>query len=518
MARYNISFDGEVMPSFMSVVSVTNSILPSITQNTTTIPYRIGEYCYGTEIGTRKIEVEVIIFADKAEKLPLYTREVARWLMHREPKKLVLGDMVGYYYNAIFTGDSALEELSKIGRATLTFMCYDPLLYGEESITSYPAGGSLNVENLGTAPTYPVVTMTAKRNLSEFNLVSGNEYVSVGKGMGVQDKPIDRDPYVLNERFVSLNKWTQAPSMVGDGVSIDMAKSDWEIYEGTSIRIAEKSWKDGVEWHGGGLESEWATPTQDFEFVAPVYFNANTHRSRGMIQTNIKDSSNRVISTVVYKRDTIDSETLKIIVKLHSTGGSSRVVFSQNLYSTNADFVGQVRIKRVGKKWSFSLERKYKNYVNDVSQSDWWKDGNGLSTYSSGVFYDNSSQYTSPIKKVQVGMFMWDKYEEGKESTENSEGVLPMLRCPMHIYNVFVKKLGGTQDHQDTDTDIIIYAGDVITVDCEEGAIYKNGSYFMNNLAPKSTFIKMDKSLNKLRLEPADAFQNVIVKVVPKWY
>ena len=518
MPRYNVSFDGELMPRFMSVVKVDNSILPEISQNTISVPGRVGSFCFGSEIGTRQIDIEVIIFADKQNQLPKYAREVARWLMHDRPKKLELGDNPGYYYYATFTGGSALEELSKIGRATLSFMCYDPLLYGGEITTYHERGGSFSIKNLGTAPTFPIISMKANKRMTGFSVVGRNEFVEVGKGLGVQDRPVDKDPYVLDEHFVSLNRWTQAPGMAGDGVSIDLEKPAWEIYEGTSIRINESSWKEnGSEWHGGGLESDWGTPAQDFEFVAPVYFDGTLARSRGMIQTNIKDSSNRILASVQYKRSSIDMQSLRIEVILYNSRGQGTVAVSTGLFGADAKFIGAARIRRVGRRWNVAIERRYSGSINDEAQAGEWKDKTGLRQIDSRTFTDGDGSYSNPIKKAQVGMFMWGDYEKGKPKTEHEEEVLAMLRSPMLIYNVFVKNLNHNEVSSGV-SETIIYPGDRIVINCEEGAVYKNGQYFMNHLAPKSTFIKLDNYFNGLRIDPADGFSEIVVTTTPKWY
>lgn len=520
MSKYTITFDGQPMPSFMKVVKVDTMILPNITQNTMNIPGRIGSFCFGSEIGTRQIDVEVIIFAEKRNELPKYARQVASWLYHDKPKKIEFSDNRGYYYYASFTGGSSIEELSNIGRATLSFVCYDPLLYGEEYVETFEKGGSQIVGNLGTAPAYPIITMKAKTDLTGFSITSKDEYIGVGKGLSVQDSPKPKDPYVLNEKFVSLNAWTQAPSLAGKGVSIDLQKSAWEIYEGTSARINEGSWKNsGREWHGGGLERDWGSPTQDFEFVAPVRFDHTKVRSRGMIQTNLKDSSNRLLMSIKYIDGSIDTSSLKVEVALYTTSGNERVIYATYI-DGDAEFVGCVRVRRESTRWNISLEKSSGHNGRDEADFGKWQTSSGLRQIGSEFFVDTRSEYNSPVKKAQVGILMWGDYVEGKKGSDHEEEVLPEHRNDMLIYNVFVKSLSieSPDSLPDHTASYIIYNGDTIVVNCEEGAIYKNGQYFMNYLSPKSTFIKLSNASNSIRIDPVNGFSDIKVSFIPKWY
>lgn len=520
MSRYNIMFDGKPMPNFMKVVKVDNMILPTISQNTMSIPGRIGAYYFGNEIGTRQIDVEVIIFASKKNELPKYARQVAAWLYHDEPKKIEFSDNRGYYYYASFTGTSSIEELSRIGRATLSFICYDPLLYGRESVTMLNRGGQHVIGNLGTAPAFPIISMVATTDLTGFNVISKDEYIGVGKGLDVQESPKPKDPYVLNEKFVSLNAWTQAPSLAGRGVSIDLQKSAWEIYEGTIARINEESWKNtGSEWHGGGLERDWGSPTQDFEFVAPIRFDASKPRSRGMIQTNLKDSSNRLLMSIKYVDGSIDSSNLKITVSLYTTSGEERVVYSYETYN-NIDFVGCVRVKRTSTRWDISLEMSSGHTGRDEVDFGKWQTSGGLRQVDSNFFVDTKSVYNTPVQKAQIGILMWGNYIEGKPPKEHQEEVLEEGRNTMLIYNVFVKSLSleSPESLPNHTSQYIIYNGDNIVVNCEEGAIYRNGQYFMNYLSPKSTFLKLSEASNSIRIDPVNGFKDITVSFTPKWY
>lgn len=513
---YSMTYDGEPMPSFMKIVKVDNMLLPEISQNTLSIPGRVGAYCFGSEVGTRQIDVEVIIFAERKNEMPRYAREVASWLYKDKPKKLEFGDNKGFYYYATYTGTSAIEELSRIGRATLTFMCYDPLLYGNDMSQTFQRGGNLVIGNLGSAPAFPVITMRAVADLTGFNVISKDEYIGVGKGLDVQDSPKVDDPYVLNEKFVSINSWTQAPGLAGGSVSIDLQRDAWEIFEGTSVRINENQWKDGSGWHGGGLERDWGVATQDFEFSAPVRFVGEV-RKRGHIQTNLKDSNNRLLMAVKYMDGSLDSSEVNIEVCLYTTSGQEKCIYRGRV---QGDFVGCVRVRRESLRWYISVEQASGHTGRDEADFGKWQTSNGLRQIDSSFYVDSGSQYNSQVKKAQIGIMMWGRYVEHQPSEHDRPEVLLEGRNTMIIYNVFVKSLSKeSPDSLPNHTSkYIIYNGDTIVVNCEEGAIYKNGQYFMNYLTPKSTFLKLSNYSNSIRIDPVNGFSDIRVEYTPKWY
>ena len=528
MAKYNIIFNDVMMPHFMSVVKVDNSILPEVSQNTVSIPGRPGSYFFGNEIGVRQIDVEVIIFNKEARELPRYAREVAKWLYHREPVKLEFSDKPGAYYLASFTGGSAIEDLSKIGRATLSFVCFDPFMYGTKETVRMTSGGSCGIKNLGSAPSYPKITMTCAKNLTGFSIVGSEEYVSMGKSLGVQDDPTPNDPWIDGNTSgggdegggdhgdggnteVTLGKWNQSTSTPpGRGITVDLQKDAWTSVNGAALKIKDSSWKkSGTQWHGGSLERDWGRAVQDFEFMAPVCFDGTPLRSIGKMQTNVKDSSNRPLLSIVYTDDTLDDPRLNIEVILYDTSGRDRVIFSKNLFGYGSWFIGGVRVRRTGNTWSVVVEEKVDKKDSEMLSPTAWQQGGGLSRRDSINFIDVNNSYMSPAQKTQIGIFMWENH--------NPTFPLASLTNPMMVYNVFVKELTGVKTRATSNNEYLMYKGDVITIDCEEGAIYRNGEHFMNYLAPKSTFVKLDMSKNFLNISPIDGFKNVEITITPKW-
>lgn len=537
MSKYNIMFNGVIMPHFMSVVKVENSILPEVSQNTVNIPGRPGSYFFSNEIGVRQIDVDIIIFGKKPSDLPRYAKEVAKWLYHDKPVKLEFSDRQGAYYLASFTGGSAIEELSRVGKATLSFVCFDPFMYGAKETIKMTSGGTCEVKNLGTAPSYPKITMTCAKNLTSFSIISSEEYISMGKSLGVQDKPKPNDPWIDGNNSgseggdggdhgggedhgdgggsgteVTLGDWTQSTTTpLGRGVTVDLQKDAWDSINGAALKIKDNSWKkSGTQWHGGCLERDWGKTVQDFEFLAPVCFDGTPLRSIGMMQTNVRDSSNRPLLSIVYTDDTLDDPRLRIEVILYDVEGRDRVIFSKNLFGYGSWFIGGVRVRRKGNTWSVVVEEKVDKKDTEMIKPTAWQEGGGLSRRDSINFVDINNSYNSPARKTQIGIFMW----------ENHQPTFPLasLTNPMMVYNVFVKELTDIAARSYTNNEYLMYKNDVITIDCEEGAIYRNGEHFMNFLAPKSTFIKLDMNKNFLNVSPVDGYKKVEVEITPKWF
>lgn len=502
MSDFNVIFNGASMPSFLKVVKVHQSILPTITQNTLTVPGRYGAVPFGNELGARVIDLDVILFTDRLDNMPMYARQLAQWLMYNEPKKLLLSDNPGKYYMAMFSGDSTIDEIFTIGRTTLSFICYDPLQYGEEERTPINLNGETQITNIGTAPSYPMIRFKVNQNLTGITLVGSDDFVDIGSPLTVDTTPQEYEPYVFKDFLTSYSGWTQSNGLPGATINLDM--DAWEIWDNSVFRINSDRWVDGSKWHGGAIQKSFGTSAQDFECIIPVHFNGKNSRARGNIQTNILGENGQYVFKISYKDGSLSNTECAVTVTLLDGSGGEKKVFDYKIASKYRDFIGCVYVTRKGTKWDFKLRRKNgKNYD--------WGSSKGLQTLKSSSYVDTKKKYMQPIKTVQLAILMYGNYKDEEGSKKDEK------RNYMSIYNVFIKNLKQYKPSPNT-TPMIIYSGDEIAINCETGEVFKNDDYFMDFLNPNSTFISFDNLHNALSVLPEGCIQEGEVILKPAWY
>lgn len=502
MGRYRVLYNNIAMPGFCKVVEVRNSILPSISQNTLTIPGRIGAYSYGNEIGTRVIEIDIIIFSDRPNNLPMYSTQVAQWLLYNEPQKLILEDNITRYYMASFTGDSTLEELATIGKTTLTFVCYDPLQYGAETTIPINLSGMTKVTNVGTAPSFPIIRFKVNKNLTGLTVVGRDDFIDIGNPMTVDTTVEDYEPYAIKDYLESYNGWTQSSGVLGG--KIDVPISEWEVWDNSSFRIPISNFKSaGNEWHGGCIQKQATNEVQDFEFIAPIHFNGKDNRSRAQLQTNVLDNTGSSLVQVTYKDGSLNGSECIVTVDLRN-GGTKQNVLNYKIPAKYLDFVGSVYITRKSNKWTIKLGRKN-------SSSLLWSTGKGIQFLTTKSYVDSGKKFMQKAKYVQFACMIYATLKD-EEGTKND-----LSRNYMAFYNVYLKDLKPYNPSEDK-LPIIIYSGDEITIDCNTGEVYKNDEYFMDFINPTSPFIKLDNLHNGINILPEGCVSNGEIVVKASWY
>jgi predicted phage tail component-like protein len=546
MANFaGIYFNEIPMPDFVKVLHIEHSILPPISQNLLTVGGKAGAYDFGNNIGTREISIDIAIVLDEENTLPQKLEELSAWLLYDEPKELILGDNPNRYYLAKFTGDSNIKESFLVGEGTLTFLCTEPYIYGLEREILIPtdyAGEELEIVNTGNAETFPRMRFEITRDVTNFSIVSGDEFIDFGSPYTVdttEDDVVDAGGYVLRDLLVSTNGWTQAPSVTGGTVT-----GTFEVYNGNCFRQAGLDYGTGSSWHGASMVKQFSQPVQDFE--ANLFFMINTHAVAGYIgtitlktdlamrsgastrypvkKTGKKNEVYKVLSKAsngwyrlenglycsnssaysTFTPENVGANKLgKILFTILDENGSPMVLAHMQDATANYRSL-QSEVKVVKGASSYTIVRKnipsqwhhcYGKYVIKRRKNVWevslyiWV-GNRWSRHYYVKWTDSKKTYMNKASKIQLATLAFSNY--------------PAVY--MEIRDVVVKTLDNVIENNKIP--LILRAGDVLEIDNETGAILKNDRPFYEYLNPSSTFIKLQKGVNGLVISPADAFTN----------
>lgn len=139
---------------------------------------RHGVIDYGTELGKRTIELDVLLQGD--DPLDIMVSKVAAWLNPMLPAgELKIDAIPGRMFKAKYTGKLGIERLGKAGTITITMKCTDPFYYSDEkttetTLTSSPS--SVTIVSEGDIETPPVITLTNNGGNTIHGFILTNEY------------------------------------------------------------------------------------------------------------------------------------------------------------------------------------------------------------------------------------------------------------------------------------------------------------------------------------------------------
>src|SRR5699024_2991509 len=306
----------------------------------------------------RTITVPVFILADSFSDLQKVKEDMAEWLIHKEPKKLVFKDEPDRTYYALVDGSLDLNELVRWGEGEIIFVCPDPYKYG--SGQEYDVSDNDVIENKGTANADPIFELTAKEK-STFALISlgadeDSPYNIIGTPADDDVVAVDTKEPVIKEDVSTIDTWVK-PSMdmiddpnVGE-VDGNMVSDDAGIRPDDYGTVNDKQ-------RGAGLTKEITSPIQDFEIESSFDIISRYEQENWRMLIYVNDENLNPIGQIGVKDN---SRIYKRRVPLGTAGphksgyGKGRVLGDQSDFNNRANntTLFYLRMKRDGNKFTF---------------------------------------------------------------------------------------------------------------------------------------------------------------------
>jgi predicted phage tail component-like protein len=486
-------FRGKHSSEFDIIVSrVHRSMLPPLTDKSIYIPNRPGAYWFGNDIGMRQFRVEIVLKAQTKRQMIQKAREIVKWLLSNEEEELIFDDEPEKSYFGFLAGNTDIEEILTYGKTTLTFLCPDPYAYGPDIESPVYTSSPAEVTIEGEEPTFPIIRATFKAPSTFFTVATKNNHIYIGNPAGVDEITVPKEVRKLNENMSSTSDWTAHTYVDGGNVSGSFM-SDGYVFKANSYGT-------GTNWHGPCLKKMIDTPIQDFKLEATVHFSSSEQKEVGRVEVYLLDQNGVAIGKVAAKDAWGDERTMiearagkiqdgkmlisyignvtkrqrKVTTKKKVNGKEKTVteIITEG-FSTYADFYGMLRLMRVGKEW--------RAYVGKIDP----KTGRHH-TRLEVKWTDKTGKYMDKVAGVAVHVAQY--------------GTKPFVKtCQIHHVTL-------TQINTVTEIDVpeIVDAGDEIEIDCETGAVYKNGEPFLEELHISSEFFSLNPGVNQIAFEPDD--------------
>lgn len=181
-------FNGVDFTPYFVVEDVRRALLPPRALVSTKVSGAVGDQFLRLIQNQGKIEVDIRFIGTK-DQVGIQKRRVAAGLLHTEgPQKLTLPDDPGRYNMAILSESTDLTKLLGTASTTLTFICLDPLTYGQKK--TFNISTNPTMFNSGTFSAKGVITINIVKNVNFIKAVLSNngEYVRVNHNFAIGDK------------------------------------------------------------------------------------------------------------------------------------------------------------------------------------------------------------------------------------------------------------------------------------------------------------------------------------------
>ena len=164
----SFNFNG-IEKTYLTVLKGTsNQPWAPVSRSYHTVPGRAGSYMQKKKIiGNRELPQSVAIKASDKYELEFIKEDMARWLIHDEPKPLIFPEEPDRTYYAVVDGSFDPDEVVSLGKGTIPFVCPDPFKYGQE-ITANTG----KVTNIGTVEVNPVFSIRFTGSATNFTLTN----------------------------------------------------------------------------------------------------------------------------------------------------------------------------------------------------------------------------------------------------------------------------------------------------------------------------------------------------------
>lgn len=273
----NLIFNDIDFSDLIRVLDVKRSVLPVKQDYTLEVPVRHGMYYTGYKYGERSIDVDFALITKDTTEYFSQLRILADALNVDEPCKLIVGDELDKYYYAVPSSDSAIDQVVNIGKGTITFICYDPVAYSDETVsfTGDNTTGKTQIENNGTLDVPPVISVGFTKDAHFLQVTNfDRKTILLGTPPNVDNQNVTPSPVVLKDDCTTTANWIDSGNVLDShDVQREVMGTATVNRYGTGITGNDYGQSDRG-WHGCAKRRNLPMPIQDFDVNLEIAFDS----------------------------------------------------------------------------------------------------------------------------------------------------------------------------------------------------------------------------------------------------
>lgn len=420
----------------------------------------------------RTLEVPIFLMADSFSDLQKLKEDLAEWLIHDEPKKLIFKDEPDRVYYALVSGDLNLEELIRWGSGTITFICPDPFKYSsEETITGTD---NLAIHNDGTADAEPIFELTATKKTTFAMVSDGTEYNVIGKIADDDVEIVDEKVKVYG--LTGIDGW----SSEGTQPYARFPKIDGTmVYDETGLR--PDGYGTGDKIHGPAVMRELNETIDDFEMNAIFDIISERKEDNFRMEIGLLDENFNQLAMIGINDNSKYKNERNGLARMGEYRGAG-----QGYVITESDYSHEWKSEATN--MHLSIVRENGVYSFKIGR---WMSGR-LINIINRKYVDVENEYSGKLKYVQVMI-----------------GSFGDRRIPfrVRVNRLDIYKLTKLTVDQ---TPYILDVGDVVTFDHKDEEILINGEPRMDLKNFGGSFFSLPKGQSTILVSPEDSFDTVL--------
>ncbi|MEC3884578.1 distal tail protein Dit [Halobacillus sp. HZG1] len=350
----------------------------------------------GTTLSERTLEVKYQIEDKTNEGLRNRYNDLNQ-LLQGYQKQLIFTDEDKYFYATLSVHDVPEEDSNTlIGK--ITFLCSNPVKYGEEDEAYLSSTDATTVFIEGTANTKPIFELEVLNKLT-YALVAkdDSEYMMIGQPYDIENQEYEKYENVLFEDASSLTGWASANAGEVNGTIAGEMKSNGYRFQTVDYGV-------GSSWHGPAIKQGLSNAITDFRVEAKVTFRNTEAKDIGRLE--------------IYGLDVHGNQLFKLAMKdilggkkqsfgeVRAGGGSTNHFLIAEAGDKGwewNDFEGVLRIERDGKHWTAYIARMNDEGLHTASRTREWDDNEGKFTADLAQIVLHTSQngtYQAPMQGI----------------------------------------------------------------------------------------------------------------------
>lgn len=273
--RYKVEFAGTNLHEIVQISRVNTSILPTrenFSRNTTSYN---GSIYAGFKYEERIISIDIGIPATSRKNYAEVAQELAYALDVKSPSKLKINESDIIYY-AVVDGSTDVSKLFQTGKATINFICHDPLGYQENysSLVMENRTKTFKFLDMGTYNSYPIIGCKFSKPSTFVYLANENsEALMVGSPRDNTVGSVTYNPTIVDDNCTNSSTFT-----AGGNVTV------------ANNRVVDGNY--GVNNNGNSIvATNYGTDVQD-KWVGPTFRkNLDTNLEEFEVRVNLSFSS-----------------------------------------------------------------------------------------------------------------------------------------------------------------------------------------------------------------------------------
>ena len=447
MGLLTATYGGMEIP--VKITKLDRNLTPPINNNTKSLGNSNGVSFLYSNYGENTITFEYVIDNRTARNLSEFRRKTAGIIYSKEPQRLIFSDEPNLYYDAILSGQPALNENYLKSTGTMSFMVPDGLAHSvvEKTFTAAKNSSGIleaTIVNNGTESVPIDYTITHSSENGYIGIVTKDGVIQLGDAGEQDGETRKRTEQLINYRT------PEAYSAMTDGQGIlgfnYIKNGTFKIvgpYEGHKWLALDNIGSGAGTWHGASkmvtipADSGGVVGAQNFYVQAKVWFETGTLAQTGMLMLAIGDTAGNHLASIRVAKYELGKNLAYAMFDVEGVE-KQRVSFIPDYKGCTTHDKGHIYIKKSGQKFQFyfgggvytlygsaTSKTKQAKYISIFSGQHGTMSKNALVTrmYWDYLFFrkDNVNYWYDIPNRYQSGDVV---YINGKDTKVYTNGVI----------------------------------------------------------------------------------------------